>query len=55
MKANSIAEQVRQMRKAQPFAVERFRPLGAGNQNAVRPVIARMVSLGELERIYRGV
>ncbi|MNF33405.1 hypothetical protein D3C84_142190 [compost metagenome] len=59
MKATSIAEQVRkqvrQMRKAQPFAVERFRPLGPGNQNAVRPAIARMVSLGELERVYRGV
>ena len=43
------------MRKAQPFAMERFRPLGPGNQNAVRPAIARMVSLGELERVYRGV
>ncbi|MGO0665977.1 DUF6088 family protein [Pseudomonas aeruginosa] len=48
-----VAQQVRRMPKGRVFSTRRFAALGT--KNAISKACARLVSVGELERVYPGI
>ena len=48
-----VAQQVRRMPKGRVFSIRRFAALGT--KNAISKACARLVSVGELERVYPGI
>lgn len=48
-----IAQRVKHLPKGRPFGIRRFAALGT--RSAVSKAISRLVSRGELERVYRGI
>lgn len=51
--SNRITQRIKYLPKGKPFSIRRFKDLGTNN--AVSKAVARLIKLGELERVYRGI